>query len=106
MKVDNKIGPSVGKMDTGRAEKAVKNDGAGGLSKTSVLNAKSATKNANVDVSERAQMMSRAKDIASSQSVDEAKVARLQKLIDDGDYKTDANSIAERLLEEHMTIPD
>lgn len=108
MKVDNKSGSLIGKnLDTGRATKSEKTNVQSGAGKTSALNAKTAAKNADVNLSERAQMMSKAKDIASSpMSVDEAKVARLQKLIDDGQYKTDSGAIAERLLEEHMTIPD
>jgi flagellar biosynthesis anti-sigma factor FlgM len=62
---------------------------------------------ANVNVSDRAQMMQKAKDIASQpETIDEAKVARLQKLIDEGKYNVDAASIADRLVDEHMTIPD
>jgi flagellar biosynthesis anti-sigma factor FlgM len=102
MKIDGKnIGPMTAKVDTGRSAKA---DGA----KSHGLDAKAKAKSpANVDVSERAQMMAKAKHIASQHSeVDEAKVARLQKLIDDGNYKVDSEAVADRLLEEHMTIPD
>ncbi len=60
-----------------------------------------------VDVSERGQQIKKAKEIASKDlnSVDEAKVARLQKMIDDGKYKVDAQSIADRLVDEHMNMP-
>jgi flagellar biosynthesis anti-sigma factor FlgM len=52
-------------------------------------------------------MMQKAKDIASQpMTVDEAKVARLQKLIDEGKYKVDSQSIADRLVDEHLAIPD
>ncbi len=107
MKVsNNKVGNAAGnKLDNikGKTESAA----AQGL-KSDVLNSKANVKNsANVNVSERAQMMQKAKDIASSpMTVDEAKVARLQKLIDEGKYKVDAESIADRLVDEHMTIPD
>lgn len=51
--------------------------------------------------------MQKAKEIATRpDTVDEAKVARLQKLIDEGNYKVDADAIADRLVDEHMTIPD
>src|SRR5258708_330632 len=59
-----------------------------------------------VDVSERAQMMQKAKDIASDSSIDEAKVARLQKMIDDGAYSVDSEKVADRLVDEHLLIPD
>lgn len=73
----------------------------GGLKSKDVLKG-----SANVNVSERAQMMQKAKDIASADTIDEAKVARLQKLIDDGKYKVDAGKIADRLVDEHLEIPD
>lgn len=108
MKVsNNKIGNPSSTLDagkTGKADAAVaqKNIQSGGAkSKADVKSA------ANVNVSERAQMMAKAKEIASSpMSVDEAKVARLQKMIDEGKYKVDADAIADRLVDEHMTIPD
>ena len=59
-----------------------------------------------MDVSERAQLMQKAKDIASKSSVDEAKVARLQKLIDEGKYKVDADAVADRLVNAHMDFPE
>lgn len=60
-----------------------------------------------VDVSDRAQMMQKAKELASRpDTVDEAKVARLQKLIDEGKYKTDSAAIADRLVDEQMSFPD
>lgn len=105
---NNKIGNAAGNLDAGKAGKAdaaaLKKDinsiGANG-GKPSVKDS------ANVNVSERAQMMAKAKEIASSpMTVDEAKVARLQKLIDEGKYKVDADAIADRLIDEHMTIPD
>ena len=108
MKVTNsKIGGTPGNMESGRTGKS---EGAAALSKEMKSTGPSKANlrdSANVNVSERAQMMQKAKDIASSpMTVDEAKVARLQKMIDDGKYKVDADSIADRLVEEHLTIPD
>lgn len=103
MKVtNNKIGPATTTLDNVKSSKsdASKNLGSAGAS---ALKSKGAE---NVQVSERAQMMQKAKDIASNQTVDEARVAQLQKLIDEGKYKTDAKAIADRLVDEHMTIPD
>lgn len=109
MKVtNNRIGSSsLGKMD------AAKTDAASALSKD--VKAKGATvggneqikDSANVNVSERAQMMQKAKEIAGRpDTIDEAKVARLQKLIDEGKYNVDASAIADRLVDEHLNIPD
>lgn len=109
MKVtNNRIGGTTGGLDTGKAGKT---DGASALDKstrTGALSSKEGVKDsAKVDVSARAQQMQKAKEIASRpDTVDEAKVARLQKLIDEGNYKIDADAIADRLVDEHMTIPD
>lgn len=59
-----------------------------------------------LDLSHRAQMMKKAKEVASHSTVDEAKVARLQKLIDAGQYKVDASDIADKLVDTHMNYPE
>jgi flagellar biosynthesis anti-sigma factor FlgM len=108
MKVsNNKIGGTHAGLGTDRAGKS---EGASALSKEvkaggpSKANLKDSS---SVHVSERAQMMQKAKDIASQpMTVDEAKVARLQKMIDEGTYKTDAAAIADRLVDAHMALPD
>ena len=57
---------------------------------------------AEVNVSPRAKNIQKATEIAKQDTVDEAKVARLQKLIDGGEYKVSADDIAEKLLSEHL----
>lgn len=109
MKVTNhKIGPSSPNLDSA---KTAKSEGARGLSGLADL--KSGKKSegpaqpSNVNVSERAQMFQKAKEIAGRpDSVDEARVARLQKMIDEGKYKVDADAIADRLVDEHLNTPD
>jgi flagellar biosynthesis anti-sigma factor FlgM len=60
-----------------------------------------------VQLSERAQLMSRAKEIASKTSVDNSeKVARLQKMIDEGKYSVDSAAVADRMVDTHMEFPD
>lgn len=50
--------------------------------------------------------MKRAKEIATpSNDIDESKVARLQKMIDAGEYRVDAEAIADKLLDEHLKMP-
>lgn len=91
-----------------------KTDGASALSKDlkakhSNLGGKEEIKDsANVNVSERAQMMQKAKEVASQglHDVDESRVASLQKMIDEGKYNVDAGSIADRLVDRHLEIPD
>ena len=106
MKISNtKIGPSTPQLDTAKTGKA---DGAAAKNKAAVQAEQRAEikGSTNVNVSPRAQQMQRAKDIASVDTIDEAKVARLQKMIDEGSYQVDAESIADRLVDEHMLIPD
>ena len=63
-------------------------------------------RSARVDVSQRAQEIRKAKELATPDSgIDEAKVARLQKLIDSGEYKVNAEAIADRMLDEQMKMP-
>jgi negative regulator of flagellin synthesis FlgM len=51
--------------------------------------------------------MKRAKELATpSKDIDEAKVARLQAMIDSGKYKMDAAAIADRLVDEQMKMPE
>ncbi len=64
-------------------------------------------KSARVDVSSRAQDIRKAKELSTPNAgVDEAKVARLQALIDKGEYKVNAEAIAERMLDEHAKMPN
>lgn len=58
-----------------------------------------------INLSTQARQISKAKELASQDSVDEAKVARLQKLIDSGDYKVDAEAVADKLVNEHLLLP-
>lgn len=75
-------------LKSGKADKASNADALGGSSK--------------VNVSPEAQAFQKAKAIASKDTVDEAKVARIQKLIDEGKYKVDSAAVADRLVDEHL----
>ncbi len=55
-----------------------------------------------VNLSSRAQQMQKAKAIASEPSFDADKVARLQKMIDNGTYKVDSAAVADRLVDSHL----
>lgn len=57
---------------------------------------------AQVNVSDRARQIQKATELAKQDNVDEAKIARLQKMIDGGDYKIDADQIADKLVNEHL----
>lgn len=74
-------------------------DGGGVKSKMSPAQMKDA---AEVNVSPRAKNIQKATEIAKQDNVDEAKIARLQALIDKGEYKVDAEAIADKLVDEHL----
>ncbi len=103
----NKVGQNLNLQDT---KGAGKTSGAKGIAeqagstKVSDLGSLSGSSDATkVEISSRAQDIKRAKEIAmASPDVDEAKVSRLQKLIDDKKYQTDAASIADRMVDEQM----
>lgn len=104
----NKVGQNVNVRDTQRGDKA---DGAGKASAAAGANIADTTGAglkelsdlgaSKVDISKRAQDIRKAKEIATNApDVDEAKVARLQKLIDEGKYKVDAGAIADKMIAE------
>ena len=110
MKVtNNKIGSLSSKIDS---SKLGKTEGSRGLISNSDVTTGNSTKGAaasssNVNVSERAQMMAKVKELASAPpTVDEARVAKLQKMIDEGRYKVDADAVADRLVDEHLSFED
>jgi negative regulator of flagellin synthesis FlgM len=56
-----------------------------------------------VELSPRAQDAKRIKEIAmQTPDVDEAKVAKFRKMIDEGNYKVDAKAIADKMVDEHL----
>lgn len=57
---------------------------------------------AKIEMSKDALAMQKAKAIASNTVSDDAKIARLQKMIDQGEYKVDAEAVADRLVNEHL----
>ncbi len=101
----NKVGQNLNTKDTGKADKTDKAKGAGdgaGAGKAAALmdSDLGATK---VDLSPRAQEMKKAKEVAmAAPDVDEAKVARLQKMIDEGKYNVAAKDIADKMVDDEL----
>lgn len=109
MKVGNKLPNAMQNADAAKTSKlgggpeSILDSKKG--SETAALDKASLASSARVDLSPRAAELRKAKELATpSDSIDEAKVARLQKLIDEGKYKVDAEAIADRLLDEHMKM--
>ena len=109
MKVTSNKLPSTMPSNTSGAGEASKAK-AGGLESLLETKAKSTAdlgSSSKVELSSRAQEIKKAKELATPDmdSVDEAKVARLQAMIDSGGYKVNAEAIADRLLDEHTKMP-
>jgi negative regulator of flagellin synthesis FlgM len=108
MKVtNNKLGHATPtKIESG---KMTKSEGARGLlSNNDVTSAKGGPdSSSSINLSDRAQTMKKLKELASTPpTVDETRVAQFQKMIDEGRYKVDADAVADRLVDEHLTFED
>jgi negative regulator of flagellin synthesis FlgM len=105
MKVDPNLSSNIqrtglNKSDALAPNKADKQDKSNATATLGEINSSS-----KVDISETAQRMKMAQEIASTPStVNEAKVARLQKLIDAGEYKVNAEAVADKLVDEHLLM--
>lgn len=104
----NKVGQNLNLTDASAANKSKKSESAtsSSSSQTEKANGLPFASNADstkVDLSSQAKDIQRAKEIAmASPDVDQAKVDKFQKLIDEGKYKIDSKAIAERMVEEHL----
>ncbi len=111
----NKVGQNLNVRDSGKAEGGKGAEKAGKAGKLGPAgaaleelgnkdNAGAASDATRVNLSQRAQEMRRAKEIANaSPEVNEQRVAELQKLIDEGKYKVDAKAIADKMVDEQMS---
>ncbi len=106
MKISNKSGAPSSNVDAKLDVKSkLSSDGVKESSKKSI-GASALGDSSRVEVSERAQTIKKARELATpDDSIDEAKVARLQKLIDKGEYSVDASAIADKMVDEHMMLP-
>ena len=105
----NKVGQNLNLTDAAKADKASKAGGAKdtkGVSPKADLEGKQVDPGASkVELSTRAQDMKRIKEIASSApDIDEAKVAKFQKMIDEGKYKVDAEAVADKMVDDHLLM--
>lgn len=101
----NKVGQNLNTTDLGRTEKTDKAGKAGKSGAASILDtpAGAGETASTVAVSTRAQDMKKIRDAATAGAdVDDAKVAKYQKLIDSGEYKVDAESLADKMVDEHL----
>ena len=104
MKINNTgMDKSLNGIDSAKQNRPQEN---GGISSGNISKG-TAGASTRVDLSERAQMMKKAKELAKNANVDNSeKIARLQKMIDEGSYKVDADKVADRLVDEHLRTPE
>ena len=103
MKVSNQRDHSVTQLENQKSSETNKSQSNARNSKVSSSLAPGAAK---VKLSEQAQSLQKTKDAIDLNSVNEEKVARLQKLIDEGRYEPDAAKIADKLVDEHLWMPE
>jgi flagellar biosynthesis anti-sigma factor FlgM len=102
MKVQNNTGNLTGvdsqKIDRLDLKGKRDKNGLGTLDRSAEINDA-----AKVDLSQRAQDMKKIKELAMAEPKNNAeKIARLQKLIDEGKYQVDTEAVADRMVDEHM----
>ncbi len=100
----NKVGTNLNTTDAGKSDKAEKAKANGGKGNAAALQSDADLGATKVDLSPRAQEMKKIKEAAlAAPDVNEEKVARLQKLIDDGKYKVAAKDIADKMVDEELS---
>lgn len=106
----NKVGQNLNLVDSAKGEKTGKADKVS-AGKDDVRSLAALDKNdeapaaARVEVSSRAKEASKIKELAmAAPDVDAQKVAKFKKLIDEGAYKVDAKAVADRMVDEHLSM--
>lgn len=103
----NKVGQNLNLTDSTKSDRAegLKDKKPASImdNKADALTSSSLAESSRVELSPRAQEAKRIKELAmSAPDVDEAKVAKFRKLIDEGKYKVDAEAIADKMVDEHL----
>ncbi len=102
----NKVGQNLNLTDSVKSDKAdgIKNKAAGtAANKLDALTSSSMGESSKVELSPKALEAKKIKELAlAAPDVDEAKVAKFRKLIDEGKYNIDAKAIADRMVDEHL----
>ncbi|MFZ3228752.1 MAG: flagellar biosynthesis anti-sigma factor FlgM [Pseudobdellovibrio sp.] len=106
----NKIGQNLNLSDSSKAEKSSGKDKVSGAQKSQNSSAVDALKDlgsasdaTKINLSERSQDLKQIKELATAApDVDQAKVDKFRRLIDEGKYKTDSKSIADKMVDEHL----
>lgn len=103
----NKVGQNLNLVDGVKTDKAQNTKAPKEIGKPSVGALSNNTEAVKVDVSDRALEAKRIKEIAmATPDVDEAKVAKFRKMIDEGTYKIDAKAIADKMVDEQLATQE
>lgn len=101
----NKVGQNLNITDNKKAEKTdaqAQTKGAAKPDATSLFAPQEAGAS-KVDVSKRAQEAKKIKELAmAAPDVDQAKVEKFRKLIEDGKYKVDAKAVADKMVDDEL----
>jgi negative regulator of flagellin synthesis FlgM len=102
----NKVGQNLNLTDAKKSEKAESALGSANAASAkldALSSAEQTQKSSRVQLSERAQDMKKAKEIASNApEIREDRVAALQKMIDEGKYNVSAKDIADKMVDEEI----
>lgn len=103
----NKVGQNLNLVDGAKTERAKGDPTATPANSAKENKLSDLGASARVEVSSRAQDARRVKELAmAAPDVDEMKVAKFRQLIDEGKYKVDAKAVADRLVDEHLSLED
>ncbi|MCB0368089.1 MAG: flagellar biosynthesis anti-sigma factor FlgM [Bdellovibrionales bacterium] len=102
----NKVGQRLNISDSGKAEKSSESKESKGLRSSDKSSSSSAAGDATkIILSDRAQEARKIKELAmSAPDVDQAKVDKFRKLIDEGKYKVDAKAVADKMVDDELSI--
>jgi len=101
----NKVGQNLNLVDGAKTEAAKNAKSGKSTAADQLLQAQSQAESTRVDLSPRAQEARRIKEIANSvPDVDQVKVEKFRKLIDEGKYKVDAKAVADKMVDEHLEM--
>lgn len=99
----NKVGQNLNITDNKKAEKTDKQSEAGKPDAVSLFAPTEGGGASKVAVSSRAQEAKKIKELAlAAPDVDQAKVDKFRKLIEDGKYKVDAKAVADRMVDDEL----
>ena len=99
----NKVGQNLNLVDGAKTDRADSKNVRGSQSPAAKALTPEGATASRVDLSPRAQEARRIKELAmAAPDVDQMKVEKFRKLIDEGKYKIDAKAVADKMVDEHL----